>query len=76
MIETQLEEKSTKWARTITTHLETINLNKGDLRSMKKEEVNKKVISWDDERWKGEVETKTSLKPEGIQEMETEDKRG
>ena len=46
----------------ITTHLETINLNKGDLRNMKKEELNKKIISWDDERWKEEVETKTSLK--------------
>ncbi|XP_043202706.1 uncharacterized protein LOC122370834 [Amphibalanus amphitrite] len=62
VIETQLEEKGTKWARMIITHLETLNLNQGDLRNMKKEELNKKMISWDDKRWKEEVETKTSLK--------------
>ena len=29
---------------------------------MKKEEFNKKVTSWDDDKWKEEVEKKTSMK--------------
>ncbi|XP_043192465.1 uncharacterized protein LOC122365374 [Amphibalanus amphitrite] len=62
VIETQLEEKSTKWAKMINAHLETLNLSQKDLRDLKKEELNQNMIRWDDKRWKEEVETKTSLR--------------
>ena len=62
VMETQLEERSTKWAKMITTQLERVKLTVNNLRSIKKEELNRKVTSWDDEIWKEEMEKRTSLK--------------
>ena len=60
--ETQLEEKSTKWAKMIISHLELLKLKVSNLRNMGKEELNKKVVSWDDDKWRKEVESKSRLK--------------
>ena len=47
----------------IATQLELAKLTVSKLRNMKKEELNKKVTSWDGEKkWKEEAEKKLSLK--------------
>ena len=59
---TQMEEDFSRWAKMTKTYLKQVNLTLEGVSTMGKEEIKKYMKKWDEERWKEEMENKTSIK--------------
>ena len=68
ILEKLINEKSTKWMKTMQKYLNEIKMNVIDRELRSKEEIKQKVIIWDNEQWTSEIETKSSLLLYKIQE--------
>ena len=59
---TQMEEGYTRWAKTTNTYLHQIKLKLEDMNTVIKGEIKEYMRKWDEEKWKEEMESKTSIK--------------
>ena len=59
---TQMEEGYTRWAKTTKTYLNQIKLKLKDMNTVSKGEIKEYMRKWDEEKWKEEMESKTSIK--------------
>ena len=62
VIEKDMIEGTTKWARQTRSYMKELDLNHGDVRVMEKKHLEMKIKQWDDQKWKDGMENKTTLK--------------
>ena len=61
VIRIQLEENKTKWAKTTTEYLRTVQLKDSELKNMDKNTLKNKLRDWDSQQWHSEMSSKTSI---------------
>ena len=50
------------WNKQLNEFLQEVNMRYGEIKTMKKEEIKKKIREWDTEKWKEELRSKSSVK--------------
>ena len=56
-----ITEQGTKWIKTTQKYMDEVKLKVTDVEIRSEEDIKQKFIAWDNEQWKHEIESKSSL---------------